>query len=80
MTDTILRTGAPERIACPVLLCTAELDKTVMPEQQKQFIQRVPKGQHEIVKEQSTRFTGPRTAYSFRGGVPSCGFMTRALE
>ena len=38
--------GAPERIACPVLLTAADKDFSVMPEPQKKFIARVPKGRY----------------------------------
>jgi len=51
VTRKILRPGAPESVACPVLLSTAELDKAVRPVPQEEFITRVPKGTHILVKE-----------------------------
>ena len=50
VTAKLLAPGAPERIACPVRLYTAELDNTVMPDAQKQFISRIKNGSHVIVK------------------------------
>ncbi len=50
VTRKILSPGAPESIICPVLLSTAENDRSVMPLAQKQFITRVPKGKHLFVK------------------------------
>ena len=49
VTKRILSDGAPERIACPALLFTAELDGSVLPEPQKAFIDRIPKGRHQLV-------------------------------
>ncbi len=49
VTKKILSPGAPEKITCPVLLSTAEHDSSVMPEPQKQFIERVPKGRRIFV-------------------------------
>ena len=49
VTERILAPGAPERIACPVFLSTADQDFSVMPEPQKTFISRVPKGRHLFV-------------------------------
>ena len=46
VTKQILSPGAPERIACPVLLTAADKDFSVMPEPQKKFIARVPKGRY----------------------------------
>ena len=51
VTKKILAPGAPESVACPVLLSTAEHDFSVLPEPQKKFIDRVPKGKHIFVKE-----------------------------
>ena len=51
VTEKILAPGAPEKIACPVLLSTAELDGSVLPEPQKAFIDRVPQGKHLFVKQ-----------------------------
>ena len=51
VTKKLLSPGAPEKIACPVRLYTAELDKTVMPEPQEQFISRIKKGSHVTVKD-----------------------------
>ena len=64
VTKKILAPGAPEKIACPVLLSTAEQDFSVMPEPQKQFIERVPKGKrifvagarHEIFRSKNEVF------------------------
>ncbi len=50
VTRKILSAGAPERVACPVLLSTADHDSSVMPEPQKEFIKRIPKGKHLFVK------------------------------
>ncbi len=50
VTRKILSAGAPESIACPVLLSTAEHDSSVMPEPQKQFISRIPKGKQLFVR------------------------------
>lgn len=50
VTDQLLAPGAPEKIACPVRLYTAELDNTVLPDAQKQFITRIKNGSHVIVK------------------------------
>ena len=43
--------GAPESVACPVLLSTADHDYSVMPGPQKEFIDRVPKGRHLFVPD-----------------------------
>lgn len=58
VTDKILAKGEPERITIPVRLYSAELDKTVLIEPQKQFIHHVakgkfvnvPKARHEIYR------------------------------
>ncbi len=50
VTAKLLAPGAPERIACPVRLYTAELDNTVMADPQKRFISRIKNGSHVIVK------------------------------
>ena len=46
VTKALLAPGAPEKIAVPVLLCTAALDTTVRPQEQERFISRVPQGRH----------------------------------
>lgn len=46
VTKQILSPGAPEKIACPVLLCSAETDFSVLPGPQKAFIDRVPDGRY----------------------------------
>ena len=51
VTRRILAPGAPESICCPVLLSTADRDFSVMPEPQKQFIDRVANGKHLFVKD-----------------------------
>ncbi len=51
VTRKILTAGAPEKIVCPVLLCTADKDYSVLPDAQKKFIDRVPKGKHLFVKD-----------------------------
>ena len=51
VTRRILAPGAPEKIACPVLLTSADHDGSVMPEPQKQFIARVPGGERIFVKD-----------------------------
>ena len=42
--------GAPESIACPVLLFSADSDFSVLPGPQKSFIDRVPGGRYVFVK------------------------------
>ena len=44
VTAKILAPGQPEKISCPVLLFSAGIDQSVLPEPQKQFISRVPDG------------------------------------
>lgn len=44
VTEKILAPGAPEKIACPVLLFQAETDSSVLPGPQEAFIKRVPDG------------------------------------
>lgn len=64
VTQKILAPGAPEKIACPVLLSTAEHDFSVMPEPQGKFIERVPDGKrifvagarHEIFRSKNEVF------------------------
>ena len=51
VTKKILASGAPEKITCPVLLSMAEHDFSVMPEEQKIFIKRVPDGKLIFVKD-----------------------------
>lgn len=51
VTEKILASGAPEKIACPVLLFSAETDYSVLPGPQKDFIGRVPHGRYVPVKE-----------------------------
>ena len=50
VTAKLLSPGAPERIAIPVRLYTAERDESVLPEFQKRFIARVPHGERVFVK------------------------------
>ncbi|MBQ6060282.1 MAG: alpha/beta hydrolase [Clostridia bacterium] len=50
VTGRILAPGAPEKITCPVLLCSADKDYSVMPEPQKSFIGRVPHGKQIFVR------------------------------
>ena len=47
----ILAPGEPEKIACPVLLFTAEHDFSVLPAPQEAFISRVPVGKRVFVKD-----------------------------
>jgi lysophospholipase len=62
VTKEILRPNAPEKIACPVLLCSADCDDSVLHAPQEQFIHRVPKGvylfvpdsKHEIYRSVNT--------------------------
>ena len=49
VTKRILAPGAPERIAIPVRLYAAEIDRLVQSEPQKRFIARVPKGEYCLV-------------------------------
>ena len=51
VTGKILAPGAPESIRCPVLLSTADRDYSVLPDPQKEFIDRVPKGRRIFVKD-----------------------------
>ncbi len=44
VTRKILASGAPEKIACPVLLFSADHDTSVLPGPQESFIRRVPDG------------------------------------
>lgn len=44
VTGKILATGQPEKITCPVLLFSAGIDFSVLPEPQEQFISRIPGG------------------------------------
>ena len=46
----ILAPCAPEKIACPVLVCTAETDHTVLPGPQKTLAGRIPCGRQMIVR------------------------------
>ena len=50
VTKRLLASGAPEKIACPVKLYTAENDNSVLPEPQQQFIGRVKRGERVLVK------------------------------
>ena len=50
VTEKILAPGSPEKITCPVLLCTAEHDFSVLHEPQESFIERVPSGRQMLVK------------------------------
>lgn len=47
----LLAPGAPEKIACPVRLYSADHDHSVMAEPQKQFISRVKQGERIFVKD-----------------------------
>jgi len=51
VTEQILAAGAPEKVSCPVLLCAADIDFSVLPEPQKTFIARVPSGRFLFVKD-----------------------------
>ena len=51
VTKKILSPGAPESVACPVLLSSADHDASVRYDAQEQFIRRVPKGKHLFVKD-----------------------------
>ena len=51
VTNKILAPGEPEKIACPVLLFTAEHDFSVLPAPQEAFISRVPVGKRVFVKD-----------------------------
>ena len=50
VTKKILAPGAPEKIACPVLLFTAENDFSVLPGPQEAFIRRIRNGRQVLVK------------------------------
>ncbi|MBR3502855.1 MAG: alpha/beta hydrolase [Clostridia bacterium] len=49
VTKKLLAPGAPEKIACPVRLYTAETDFSVLPEPQEAFIRRVKQGKRVFV-------------------------------
>ena len=49
ITKTLLSPGAPEKIACPVMLCTADQDFSVLPGPQKEFIDRIRRHRHVFV-------------------------------
>lgn len=49
VTKKILKDGKPEKIACPLLLFTAENDHSVLPAPQQAFIERVPEGKRILV-------------------------------
>ncbi len=51
VTNRLLAKGKPESITCPVLLYTAELDGSVLPEPQKAFADRIPNCIHHFVKD-----------------------------
>ena len=51
VTKWLLAPGAAEKIACPVRLYTAENDFSVLPDAQKQFIDRVKQGKQVFVKD-----------------------------
>ncbi len=50
VTEKILAPGAPEKISCPVFLCSADTDFSVLAEPQRAFIERVPDGMQTLVK------------------------------
>ena len=50
VTKRILAEGEPEKIACPVLLFTAESDTSVRPVEQEMFASRLPDCRHVFVK------------------------------
>lgn len=50
VTKWLLAEGAPERIACPVLLFTADEDNSVLSKEQEMFIRRVKNGRRVFVK------------------------------
>ena len=50
VTKKILAPGCPEKIDCPVLLFSADMDSSVLPGPQKAFIERVPNGKAVHVK------------------------------
>ena len=49
VTNKILAPNGPEGIVCPVILFTADSDYSVLPEPQKEFINRVPHGRQVFV-------------------------------
>lgn len=51
VTDMILKKGEAEKIACPLLLSTADRDFSVMPAPQEAFIRRVRQGKRVFVKD-----------------------------
>lgn len=50
VTGEILAPGAPEAISCPVLLCSAETDHSVLQEPQAALIERIPHGKRILVR------------------------------
>ena len=80
MTEKILAPGAPEKIDCPVLLFSAGIDHSVMPEPQSAFIRRVrngklvpvPDAKHEIFRsENSVLFPWWHNVLSFYSDISS---------
>ena len=49
VTQKILASGAPERISCPVLIFTAGIDSSVLPEPQAALASRIPLGKQVLV-------------------------------
>ena len=50
VTGKILAPGAPEKINCPVLLCSAEIDHSVLQQPQAALIDRIPGGKQLLVR------------------------------
>ena len=50
VTNKILASGQPEKISCPVLLYSAEIDSSVLQKPQTDFISRVAHGRQVLVK------------------------------
>ena len=80
VTEKILAPGAPEKIDCPVLLFSAGIDHSVMPEPQSAFIRRVrngklvpvPDAKHEIFRsENSVLFPWWHNVLSFYSDISS---------
>ena len=50
VTGKILAPGEPEKISCPVLICTADTDHTVLPGPQRLLAERIPLGRQLVVR------------------------------
>lgn len=79
VTAQILAAGAPEKIACPVLLFSADADSSVLPGPQQDFIRRVPDGKYSFVKESRHEIYRSVNAVLFPWWHDVIGFFTGCL-